>query len=1036
MLGALAWLMAMPPVRAEGGAIPITRDYQARTWRKEHGLPDNRVLSLLQARDGSLWAGTRLGVARFDGQRFETWTPSTHGGFGESVCRALVEDPSGRILAGATDGAYEIGAQVRKQSFPTNGSRPGVHAPAIFPGVLDLLVSRSGTVYAAAERSLLARRPDGTWREMLPRVPHDYPMPFTHLAQLPSGPLLLGTAGQLLLWEEGAPEAAETLAQSTDPTTQCVHGLAIGGEGAAYALIGSFEVNEAFLHRWDGRRWERLIESPADNHSNPLVLMASPGGGVWFSHGYQRISRWREGQLTTYSLAGVIDTHVALCLMEAPDGVLWVGTTLGGLVGFLPRNARVRGVPEGLPHASTWALLEATDSSLWVGTDGGVARFGPEGTLVSGGMPGLEGARIRALAQDARARVWIGTGAGLHVWDGVSLEGLKFEGTWYRTKIRVVYPARDGAMWVGTAQGLHRLLGTERQTWFPADGLPAEDVRAILEDRRGDIWLGTYRGGVGRLRQGQFEIFRESEGLPSLNAWALLEDQAGRVWIGTDRGLACWREGEGLRALTTAQGLPDNLVNTLVDDRQGWIWVGHDRGIYRVRGEDLAAVVEGRANRVNCISYDEEDGLANREVNGQISQPAALRLLDGRVAFATMAGVALFDPIRSPEAPHGPPVRIERLVAGGHVFFEGFPGAGLPGSKQAPVVIPPEARQALEFQFTAPEFRAGNRLRFRYRLLGLDPKWLDAGPLRTASFAQLPPGRYVFEVLAVDHRGWESAQPARVPILIEPRLLERGAVQVSAVMGFLVLTALAVGWRIREMRRLERLQYEAGLARERERLSRDLHDGLGASLTEIALVAGHPDPAQLGPGEMLRRLNLLGRRTTATIEGLRDLIWATTPEADTLEALLNRICDQAQDILGSAGIACRIELPDEIPMIPLGPVFRRQLLLAVREAVHNAVRHAGAREVTLRVGLSAAVLEIVVRDDGEGFDPGRLAGAGNGDGGLGLRSMRERAGELAGRCDVTSAPGAGTRVVLTVPLPPAGATPRPPRAAPPAPGGG
>jgi signal transduction histidine kinase len=243
-------------------------------------------------------------------------------------------------------------------------------------------------------------------------------------------------------------------------------------------------------------------------------------------------------------------------------------------------------------------------------------------------------------------------------------------------------------------------------------------------------------------------------------------------------------------------------------------------------------------------------------------------------------------------------------------------------------------------------------------------------------------------------------------------------VRLGGAVGLLATVAAAVRWRILELRRLGRLEQQAALARERARLAKDLHDGLGASLTEITLLTGVGETSQLSAEALAARFDRLSRRTHDALHSLRDLIWATNPKADSLELLVSRLCRSVEPALEAAGLRCRLDFPTELPPVKLGPEARKALLPAANEAVNNAIRHAQAKQVTLRLRIEAARLVIESQDDGRGFE---VAGAGPFGGGadcaLGLASMRERLESLGGRCDFQSQPGQGTTVTLRVSLP-------------------
>ncbi len=400
------------------------------------------------------------------------------------------------------------------------------------------------------------------------------------------------------------------------------------------------------------------------------------------------------------------------------------------------------------------------------------------------------------------------------------------------------------------------------------------------------------------------------------------------------------------------------------------------------------------------------------ETNGQISYPPAITLRDGRLAFATVAGVAIMNPDHLPDHTNGPPACVERLLGGGQLLFAGYPGH----TNWSRARIPSDRRGIVEVHFTAPTFHAADKVRFRYRLLGLSADWIDAGTLRQASYANLPQGDYTFEVVAANKHGYESASPARLTFQIEPYWHERTSVRAAAALGFVLLLWAGISWRLRSLRRLHRLEQQAARAEERARLAKDLHDSLGADLTELTLLSNLGEQTPPSPEQVARRFEQLSQRTHDALHSLRDLIWTTHPRADSLDELASRLCEHAERLLRAAGINCRFDLPAQLPEVGIGPDLRRNLLLATSEAVHNAVRHARPTEVWLRLRLEDNLLEVVVEDNGCGFDSAELVAQKSADHGLGLASMRQRIESVGGQFFLTSAKGRGTRVAFRVPL--------------------
>lgn len=1019
VLRLLALTLASGLVAAESGPRPLEQDFVVRSWGRESGLPDDRVLALLVDRNGLLWIGTRKGVSRFDGAQFTTWSRATHEVFTSEECLALAQGDDGILWVGTVDGLIQLGTPPARHEPRNYRPRRFQYTASLANTVRCLETTAAGELLAGTGTGLLVWSPDGT--DDRPDLAEQSRLgPCNCLARSPEGVVWAGTTSQL--FRRAHPHAPWTAALpgGESPETNSVHGLALAPGGVLHALVGSWVRNTGRMYRYTGTDWLPLLDRDLNNFSQPLFLRATATGALWFPTTGRQIGCWRENRLVEYTLPSRLAGDVLRCVADDGEGNLWAGTARNGLLCLQPRHVRPLVATNALPDLTVRTLLEHSDGGIWVGTDAGLARFAGDERRQFTQASGLASDRIRALAEDSRGRLWIGTGAGLDRWDGDQLQRVNYAGLPHRTKIRTLCAGRDDTLWLGTAQGLHRFGPAGTNEWTVADGLPHENVCALLEDGLGRLWIGMDGGGLARFTDPGFERFDAARGLSSLRVWALHADESGALWIGTDRGLNVLRNGH-VTALTTAHGLPDNLVNSIVADRRGWLWIGHDRGVYRANRAELLEVADGSRPRIQCLAYAEADGLWDPETNGQISSPAAIGLRDGRIAFATMGGVAVFDPDSPPDSPRGPPASILELRAGGVVHLASPPGTGSPAIRVASgskVCIDPEHRSHVEVQYTAATFRNPAQTRFRHRLLGLSPDWVEAGTLRQASYLNLRPGDYTFEVSAQNPHGQPSPVAARLGFHIEPRWHERLPVRLAGAAGLVVTTAGLVRWRVRERRRLQELTQQAALASQRSRLAKDLHDGLGANLTELSLLSGLGEPARLPPEVLARRFEQLSRSTHEALHALRDLIWTTNPKADSLPFLVARLCGTAERTLEAAGLGCRLDFPAELPDVALGPDFRRDLLFAVSEALNNAIRHARAREVALRVHLDGARLVIELQDDGRGFELTEVAQRPAApDRGLGLAALRERLVPHGGACEIRTAPGRGTQVTFVVPLP-------------------
>ena len=359
---------------------------------------------------------------------------------------------------------------------------------------------------------------------------------------------------------------------------------------------------------------------------------------------------------------------------------------------------------------------------------------------------------------------------------------------------------------------------------------------------------------------------------------------------------------------------------------------------------------------------------------------------------------------------------IQRLRATGELVFDLDPPDPLAPERPLTVTtsgpqlhLPPGSGRVIEVAYTANTFVSADRTRFRYRLVGMDDKWIDVGGRRQALFTNLKPGAYRFQVIAANHLGVWNETGATCAFQIAPFYYETWWFYLLAGGATLAVAGGIVVWRVGELRRIHRLEQQAAIAAERSRIAQDLHDGLGADLTRLTMLADRASdsPAEIS-GDQLRKLSQSSRQAARE---LKDLIWMANPANDTLQSFLDRFCQNAEDFLRDARIRCRFDLAADLPPQPLSLPQRRNLLLVAREALNNIVKHSGASEVTIGAHGGAGRLELSIQDNGRGCDPGAIR-----PDALGLSGMRRRVESLGGTFQLESDPGTGTRILIQVKL--------------------
>jgi signal transduction histidine kinase len=328
--------------------------------------------------------------------------------------------------------------------------------------------------------------------------------------------------------------------------------------------------------------------------------------------------------------------------------------------------------------------------------------------------------------------------------------------------------------------------------------------------------------------------------------------------------------------------------------------------------------------------------------------------------------------------------------------------------------ILPAQREAIDFEFAAPRFHTGTALEFSTRLGGFDAGWSPWSPDRKRSFTHLPAGDYRFEVRARDSDGVVSAPAARAFSVLPEWWLTwwflgfSGVAATGAVAG----ATRAIATRALK-RRVALLEAQTAVERERLRLARDLHDEVGSGLGRVILFAGEARRVRDDPAQLDAALDRVRATAQDLVQHAREIVWAVSPQHDTLASLFEHLGDYTVDTLRAAGIACRLDAPAAagLPAAMIGSEMRHSLFLAVKEAVHNCVKYSGARDAALTLRLDGGFIEVILQDHGRGFFAGERQGSGNG-----LRNLTLRAEALGGAGSVTSEPGRGTTVTLRVPL--------------------
>jgi len=1012
LLGRFALVFAL----SAAGFFPASAapNYFTRTWQVEQGLPQNKVTAVVQTRDGYLWVGTYNGLARFDGVRFTV--------FDDKNTREL---HSRRItsLFEATDGTLWIGTESGDVSQYKDGHFNAVPLRANWSDgkIYAITADDTGEVWLMNGAGELARARDG---KML-SPPSGTVTNVVSLTRGRDGTVWVNREGRVSLLKQGQLLPVELSEPGLKTYLTYIQGIAASRDG------GLWVASSGNIRKWKNGQWVAgqsvAGQSVADLDVapwgySPVANFVETSSGVLMG-GTAVNGLWLVFPDSTntpalhFSRTSGLPSDWVISLWEDRENNLWCGTG-AGLVVIRPNNLETISPPDKWNGRAVLSVLPMPDGTLWAGTEGaGLYRL-QNGSWTSFGLTnyssnqGLRNNFVWSLAADDAGNILAGTwGGGLFAQKDDSFDfasGLE--------NILLPMPALlflHDDLWIGTPAGVLHSQHGKLERFNEIAGEPFGDVRAIAQDKSGALWFGTAGGGLVHLQNGNFRRFKEHDGLSSDFIECLHFADDGALWIGTfGGGLDRFKDGQ-FSIVSSEQGLPNSVIGHIESDGLGYFWMSSYGGILRASEQDLNRCADGKLAEVLLLTYGINDGLPTLECS-EGSQSAGGKMADGRLLFPTAKGLVAVNPGGAKINPLPPPVWIEAMRVDDKKFADGY--------DVGPLKVPP-GRHRIEFEYNGLSFVAPEKVRFKCRLNGFDPAWADVGTKRVATYNYIPPGKYSFQVIACNNDGVWNRTGASLKFEVLPYFWQTWWFR---VLGGLATAALAGGiaWydtRRRMRRRLEKLEREQAVERERSRIAKDIHDDLGASLTRITMLSQSArDEAEL-PAPVAKNLDRIFGTARELTRAMDEIVWAVNPHHDTLESLANYLSRFAYDFLSVAEIRCRLDLPLQLPAVPVTTEVRHNLFLAFKEALNNVVKHAAASEVQVALKLEGHQLMLTVADNGPSFainDPAAQPPA-NPDRilhGQGLLNMKRRLAEIGGVCEIQGVAGQGTTVTFSVPL--------------------
>lgn len=1001
----------------------------------EQGLSQGHVNVLFKDSRGFLWAGTQDGLNRYDGHGFRSYfhedgNPRSLAG---NFVQALTEDAAGNLWIGTFNGGL-CRFDRRREIFQTYLPSDGFQAPANL-AVRALAWLNHDTLAVGTDKGLLL---------FLPKVRR-----FVSLARLDSSLLQIGEVNALLPLEEGAllmGTSAGLFVRFSDGRLE-----RISTPGLSTVLALAMQEGEVFvgglsgLHRFRRQDRTKGLEY-LDSHfprpqtdSNRLAnavnaLQFDEEGRLWVGtleglYYYRRqpsASHWEPFEPQTGNAHTLADTYVQDLLLVQP-GLMWAATRQG-IDGFSTRPPVFHTLhsPEGQALGCSdviFGMAQDSRGNLWLGTREGLTRIGPRSWNRPSSLEVecLNPANTPSMPHDYVINVvfqadelWV------TFWrHGVARLSATPEGRWQfhpipglasltqSSGIHDLWREGRDLLWLATPnRGLVRYEFSRNrfEVLAPDDSaapISSPYVFYLLQDSQQRFWAGTATGGLCRLEADRksFTCFThdpaDPASLSSNMVLSLFEDSRRRLWVCTAQGLNLWLGQGRFRRFYRKDGLPNDVVYGLLEDDTGRLWASTNGGLSMIQYEEGA---------FRCQSFTHEDGLPGNEFN----QYAFYKAENGLLLFGGPNGLTFFNPADIRPYPHPPGLALTAF----ELFNQPVPVGGQEKKSSLPAPIDELStlelkhyQNHLSFEFAALSYLQPENCRYAYMLEGLDPAWVYT-ERRHISYPNLSPGRYTLKIKAANHDDIWMEQPRTLRITILPPWWATPWAWAFYAATLLGGAVWFVRWREGTVRREERIR-EAERESFRKRSARDFHDEAGNKITKIALLTGVAQSRTRDP-----HLQPLLQEIAAHVEelrnGMRDFIWVLDPSQDNLYNSLLRIRDFANHFFENSSITFQMEgLHPRMERVALSAHHRRQLLLLVKEALTNCLRHSEAANAHLKVHLKEGLVHLLFHDDGKGFDPRQASH------GQGMKNMFARAKIIGAQLQVHSLPGQGTTLELT-----------------------
>ena len=980
----------------------------------DHGMSAYVVTCIFQDKLGYLWFGTLNGIDRYDGYNFKTFQnePGNPNSLISSNVKTIYEDKEGNFWVGTSRGLEKFDRP--NETFIHFSPHPPEPGTEWSNSVSAILEDKNNILWVGTDDGLNTfDRKTGKFLSI--RYDSSDPGTISHnsvsaIHEDRVGSLWFGTKGGLDKYDR---QTGKFIHYWQDPNNY--NGFIKNWSTSKYWINSIYEDNTC--HLWLGTNggviefntndssFIQYIYNPKDSRSvssNSISSISQDASGtLWIGTSDAGVNSFDMNlkEFTHYVYdekdPGSLSYNGVTAVYCEKSGTLWI-TTLTG-VNKLNRTKwpftqymhDVRN-QESIASNEIWSVIRGKNDKIWISTSSGWDKLDPAAETFSHHSFGSD----NLIWENNSGNFWMTIkSGGIYKRDnhGKIIRFFDVSGKEFLQHVNCICQSHGNKFWIGANEGgiyaldpIKNSVTEIRQT--------KTSILIVYEDSHGMVWATTRDGSGGLMcynpRKDTLVRFisddKISGSIGGNYTLALLEDKSGTMWFAAN-GLNRYDHLTGkFKNYNEKDGLPSIVVFSIQEDDKGNLWLSTMKGISKFNPKT------GQFK-----NYDKSYGFSNN----RFFPDAGCKTNNGEIYFGGPGGLTRFHPDSIKDNPFIPSIVLTSFKK----FNEPFPLRN--------EINLPYTENFISFEFAALSFISPKRNQYAYKMEGLDKDWVYTGTRRYATFSHLEPGEYIFRVKGSNNDGVWNEAGTSIKIIITPPWWKTWWFTTF----FWLAIVGSVGGTIRFIeikklkKKIEDLEQERALERERIRISQDMHDEVGSSLTEISILSEILKKDINKPEEVETLLRNISERSAEVIENIGQIIWAINPRNDPLDNLVAHLRLYTADYLRKVGIKFRFEIPDTIPAYHLSAEVRRNVFLVLKEALHNIVKHSKANEVQVCVDFLEDNIKIIIKDNGNGFSTDQKSGSGNG-----LINMQKRIENIGGTFNLESEPMSGTSITVVV----------------------